>query len=105
MSLGLSALVSSRRREIRYTCVSTTTPSFLLNHVPSTTFAVLRATPGRERSFSMSLGTSPPNSSVTALAAPTIDFDLFRKKPVLHTVDCDRRVCNRSVVARAFYTD
>ena len=43
---GSSFFVSSSRREMRCTCVSTTTPSAIRYHVPSTTFAVLRATPG-----------------------------------------------------------
>ena len=80
--LGSLFLVSSRRREIRCTWVSTTTPSDFLNHVPNSTFAVFRATPGRVRSFSISSGTCPPKSLRIFLAAPTTDFDLLRKKPV-----------------------
>src|SRR3977135_3023482 len=44
---GSSLRVSSRRRLMRWTCVSTTTPSFLLKNVSSTTFAALAATPGQ----------------------------------------------------------
>src|SRR5260370_23008784 len=55
MSLGLSLRVSSRRREMRCTCVSTTTPTAFLNHVPSTTLAVLRATPGRSEEHTSEL--------------------------------------------------
>jgi len=79
---GSSFFVSSNRREIRCTCVSTTTPSALPNHVPSTTFAVLRATPGNVSKPSMLSGTLPPNSLTTLRAAPTTDFDLLRKNPV-----------------------
>ncbi len=43
---GSSFLVSSRRREMRWTWVSTTTPSALWNQTPRTTLAVLRAAPG-----------------------------------------------------------
>jgi hypothetical protein len=62
-----------QRREIRVTCVSTTTPSFFLNQ-PSTTFApCVRAG---------SAPPSPPKSATILRAAPTTDFDLLRKKPV-----------------------
>src|ERR1700730_17885356 len=82
---GSVSFVSSRRRARRVTWVSTTTPSAILNHVPRTTFAVLRATPGRvSRSFIFG-GTCPPKSATIFLAAPTTDFDLFRKKPVERT--------------------
>src|SRR5581483_11642589 len=82
---GSSCFVSSRRRDKRCTCVSTTTPSFRLNHVPRTTLAVLRATPGSVSRSSMLSGTLPPKSLTTFLAAPTTDFDLLRKNPVERT--------------------
>src|SRR5271165_2205099 len=81
--LGSLFLVSSRRREMRCTCVSTTTPSAILNHVPKTTLAVLRATPGICNNSSILRGTSPPKSLNILRAAPTTDFDLLRKNPVV----------------------
>src|ERR1700756_2153312 len=66
--LDLLRILLSRERS---PVVSTTTPPASLNQVPSTTFAVFRATPGRVRSFSMSRGTSPPNSATIFFAAPT----------------------------------
>ena len=41
-----------------------------LNHDPSTTLAVLRATPGRESSLSMSSGTWPPKFFDHAFGCP-----------------------------------
>ena len=79
---GASSFVSSRRREMRWTCVSTTTPAGMPNHEPRTTLAVLRAAPGTVRSSSIVLGTSPPKSLMILRAAPTMDFDLLRKNPV-----------------------
>src|SRR5579863_8517905 len=70
---------------MRCTCVSTTTPTAFLNHDPSTTLAVLRATPGSVSSLSISSGTCPPKSLTIFLAAPTTDFDLLRKNPVERT--------------------
>ena len=67
---------------MRCTCVSTTTPSAMPNHDPSTTLAVLRAAPGTVSSSSMVCGTSPPKSLMILRAAPTTDFDLLRKNPV-----------------------
>ena len=67
----------------RCTCVSTTTPSLFPNQVPSTTFAVLRPTPGSWTSSSMVSGTLPPWRSKSACAIPMIDFVLLRKNPVL----------------------
>ena len=67
---------------MRWTCVSTTTPSAMPNHDPSTTLAVLRAAPGMVSSSSMVCGTSPPKSLMILRAAPTTDFDLLRKNPV-----------------------
>src|SRR5258708_27539340 len=64
---GSFCFVNSSRREMRCTCVSTTTPSAILNHEPSTTFAVLRATPGRVSSLSISHGTCPPKSETIFL--------------------------------------
>jgi len=48
--LGSMFFDKSRRPLSRCTCVSTTTPDGMPNAVPSTTFAVFRATPGRVRS-------------------------------------------------------
>ena len=59
---GSVSLVRSRRCEMRWTCVSTTTPDAIPNAVPSTTLAVLRAAPGTVSSWSMSRGISPPKS-------------------------------------------
>ncbi len=58
-SPGPCASVSPSRRLSRVTCVSTTTPVASPKAVPSTTFAVLRPTPGSATSCSMSRGTSP----------------------------------------------
>ena len=56
-------------------------PSFSIagytNALPSTTFAVLRATPGSVSSCSIVSGTFPPNSLTTFFAAPEIDFALL----------------------------
>src|SRR5579864_5812209 len=82
---GSVFLVNSQRRDMRCTCVSTTTPNGFLNHEPNTTFAVLRATPGKVNNCSISCGTSPPNSATIFFAAPTTDFDLLRKNPVERT--------------------
>src|ERR1700729_4094841 len=80
MFFGSLLVVSSRRREMRWTCVSTTTPSAILNQLPRTTLAVLRATPGSVSRSCMLRGTCPPKSATIFLAAPTTDLDLFRRK-------------------------
>lgn len=67
---GVVCFVNSSRRDNRITCVSTTTPSAIPYHDPSTTFPVFRATPGNVRISSIVCGTSPPNLSVTTRAAP-----------------------------------
>ena len=67
---------------MRNTCVSTTTPSFLPNQVPSTTFAVFRATPGSVRRSSIVSGTSPPQVSRRRWQAPRIERVFARKNPV-----------------------
>src|SRR3989449_6619881 len=74
----------------RCTWVSTTIPSFLPNQVPSTTFAVLRPTPGSWTSCSMVSGTVPPWRSISACAIPMMDLVLLRKNPVLW-ISCSRR--------------
>jgi len=51
---GSVSFVKSRRWEMRWTCVSTTTPDAIPKAVPSTTLAVLRAAPGTVSSLSMS---------------------------------------------------
>ena len=51
-------------------CVSTTTPSAIPNAVPSTTLAVLRATPGSVVSSAMVLGISPPKRVRIPSAVP-----------------------------------
>src|SRR5437016_7244563 len=80
--LGSSFRDKFRRFERRSTCVSTTTPLAIPYAVPSTTFAVLRATPGSVSISSIVRGTCPPNLSMIALLAPITDFVLFRKNPV-----------------------
>src|SRR6266550_3049119 len=72
--LGSSFRDKFRRFERRSTCVSTTTPLAIPYAVPSTTFAVFRATPGSVSISSIVLGTCPPNSSIIALLAPITDF-------------------------------
>src|SRR5881628_537998 len=79
---GSSCRVSPSNQLRRWTCVSTTIPSFFPNQVPRMTFAVLRPTPGRAVSSSIVCGTSPPCRSTSACAIPMIDLVLFRKKPV-----------------------
>jgi len=56
---------------------------------PSTTFAVLRPTPGSFVSASMSAGTSPRCSRIRICAIVTSAFDFCRKKPV-------ERICGSS---------
>src|SRR5262249_11528913 len=80
--LGSSSSVSASRALRRATCVSTTTPSAIPYAVPSTTFAVLRATPGSSSSASISRGTSPACLAKSPLAIPIRLLALFRKKPV-----------------------
>ena len=80
---GSVFFVRSSRCEIRITCVSTTTPLAIPYADPSTTFAVFRAAPGTVSSSSIVRGTTPPNSPTTRCAAPTIDFALLLKNPVL----------------------
>src|SRR5437016_9244743 len=70
---GSFSFVRSSRVAIRCTWVSTTTPSFFLNQHPSTTFAVLRPTPGSCTSSSIVSGTCPPCRSTNACANPMID--------------------------------
>ena len=57
---GSLCFVRRNRSDKRITCVSTTMPSSTPNAFPSTTFAVLRPTPGSSRSCAMVLGTLPP---------------------------------------------
>ena len=52
---------------------------------PSTTFAVLRPTPGSFTSSSIVRGTSPPCRSTSARASPTRLFDFCRKNPSVAT--------------------
>src|SRR5437763_11928457 len=80
---GSVSRVRPSRVDRRCTCVSTTIPSFFRNQVPSTTFAVLRPTPGSRTRASMVSGTSPPWRSSSAWAIPMMDLVLLRKNPVL----------------------
>src|SRR5881394_1143327 len=80
---GSFSRVRPSRVDRRCTCVSTTIPSFFRNQVPSTTFAVLRPTPGSRTRASMVSGTSPPWRSSSAWAIPMMDLVLLRKNPVL----------------------
>ena len=82
MCFGSSERVNSSRRAMRCTWVSTTIPSPRPNQEPSTTLAVLRATPGSVSNSSIVSGTRPPNCCITLRAAPTMFFALLRKKPV-----------------------
>src|SRR5258708_357020 len=52
------------------------------NQLPSTTLAVLRATPVMVSSLCISSGTLPAYSLTTFCALPMTDFALLRKKPV-----------------------
>ncbi len=78
---GSSSVVHPRRRTRRPKCVSTVSPG-TPNAFPSTTFAVLRPTPGRETRSSRRAGTSPSNRSTSAWPIPMTDWALARKKPV-----------------------
>ena len=80
------ARVSPRRMASRCTCVSTTTPSARPNSVPSTTLAVLRATPGSRVSAASVRGSSPPCSSTSAVAVAFRFLAFCRKKPVDRTI-------------------
>ena len=62
---------------------------------PSTTFAVLRPTPGSSTSASMLAGTSPPCVATSACAMPMSAFDFARKKPV-------EWICGSSCLGRRF---
>src|SRR6266571_6424754 len=79
---GRSSFEKSSRRDSRCTCVSTTMPSALPKATPSTTFAVVRATPGSFNNSSMAAGTFPPYSSAMIRLAALMLFALFRKKPL-----------------------
>lgn len=65
------------------TWVSTTIPSALWKALPRTTFAVLRATPGRASSSSIVSGTSPLYFSAMILQAAIIFFALLLWKLTL----------------------
>src|SRR5438094_8221368 len=95
---GSSCFVRPSSVERRWTWVSTTTPSFLPNHVPSTTFAVFRPTPGSWTSCSIVSGTAPPWRSTSACAIPMIDLVLLRKNPVLW-ISCSRTWIGAGVVS------
>ncbi len=77
---GSVSFVSFSRRTKRVTWVSTGRPGNP-NATDRTTLPVLRPTPGKESSWSMSLGTSPPNrpSTTRAMRMRLLVFD--RKKP------------------------
>ena len=74
VGIGSVERVSARRMASRCTCVSTTTPSAMPNAVPSTTLAVLRATPRSFSSSSIVRGTFPPKSFSIICAAALMDF-------------------------------
>ena len=57
---GAVSFVSSSRRDNRITCVSTTTPTAIPYHDPSTTFPVFRATPGSRQNLLHRLRNLPP---------------------------------------------
>ena len=57
-------------------------PSAIPYAVPSTTLAVLRATPGSVVSSASVLGTSPPKRSSSPCAVPFRLLAFWRKKPV-----------------------
>jgi hypothetical protein len=78
---GSSPFAMPMRLATRKTWRSTGSPG-TPNACPSTTFAVLRPTPGSSVSSSMVRGISPPWRSTTAAAMPARDFDFARKKPV-----------------------
>ena len=65
-------------------CVSTVRPG-TSKQLPSTTFAVLRATPRSVVSSSSVRGTSPPKRLTMSCAVDWIDFAFCRKKPVGRT--------------------
>ncbi len=75
--------VSPNFCERRITWVSTTIPSVLWKAFPSTTLAVLRATPGSASSSSMVSGTSPPYFSEIILQAAIIFLALLLRKLIL----------------------
>ena len=61
-------------------------PSSMPYALPSTTFAVLRPTPGSATSSAIVRGTSPPWSRTSPVAKPMRLFALARKKPVLRMI-------------------
>ncbi len=75
---GLSFLVRLKRLASLDTWVSTTTPCALLNALPSTTFAVLRATPLSFMRSSMLSGTWLLKSLTIMVMAACIDLALPR---------------------------
>ena len=79
-SPGPRSVVQPNRRDSRPKCVSTVMPG-MPNALPSTTFAVLRPTPGSVTSSSSVLGTSPPNRSHSAGPGPS-GLVLAWKNPV-----------------------
>lgn len=75
--------VRPRRREIRPTWVSTTTPSACPNPLPRTTLAVFRPTPGNATNSDSCRGTLPECRSTSAREHPRIFLALDLKKPVV----------------------
>lgn len=78
---GSSSVVQPNRRARRPKWVSTVIPG-TPKALPRTTLAVLRPTPGRVTRSASRPGTSPSNSSRSAIERPIRDFALFRKNPV-----------------------
>src|SRR5579875_575399 len=78
---GSSLDVQRSRRASRPKWVSTVIPG-MPYALPSTTFAVLRPTPGSVTISSRVRGTSPPNRSRSAAASPITDLVFARKNPV-----------------------
>ena len=74
-------MVQPNLRASRPKCVSTVMPG-MPKALPSTTFAVLRPTPGRVTSSFSRPGTSPPNRSQSAWPRPIRLVALAWKKPV-----------------------
>src|SRR5665647_2675927 len=78
---GSSLLVRPSRLVTRSTCVSTGSPG-TPKALPSTTFAVLRPTPGRVPRSAIRVGTSPWYRATSAWPNPIRDWVLARKNPV-----------------------
>lgn len=78
---GSVDVVHPNRVASRWKWVSMVSPG-TPNPSPSTTFAVLRPTPGSETSSAIVPGTSPPNRSTSPWPSPISEVALFRKKPV-----------------------